>query len=349
MHGSDYEKLETNANMSENHYASGEKSIPQIVSYCISRALVEDGLLERPIREDDLSDGERIVWYFSKMEFLTYTSDPERIAALVSRELYQSSFLPLNIWEAAVGSFKKHDYLNDAVEKCILPQLRGQIDQMTEEERCEAIRQYLIYNGVLETPIRFLSGNTYFFDENECYRIDKGSKSHKYHGPIGRLVFAPRGQAFFNLRLWTKAVSKFEDGMSLIECSRIFLKEELHQNTEAVGYSYMERLIQHIDSPQFERQPENLNPNSFDRIRVTVSLPTNLVPTFEELCKAVQKHKKEIDKSVIEKIEKDRSFKRFGVPMTFLVLSDVTLGRDYTLEYIFEVRDLKKEEDGAAN
>lgn len=332
--------------MSENHYVSGEKSLPGIISHCIARALLDDGILEQPIKEVLLSDGSEEIWYFTQLGYFARTSNPEAKEKLRTNGCYELSFIPQEIWKAASSSFQRHENIYESAENCILPLIKDQIDQMPEDQRCEVIRQYLIYNGILETPIRYLAGNTYYFDNEERYQIDRGSKHHEYPDHPVRGVFAPRGQAFFNLRLWTKAVSKFEEGMPLINCAKIFLNEELHQNTEPIAHKYIERLIQKIDSPQFERVPENPDPNSFDRIRVTVSLPMYLYKTWEELRDAVKKHRREIDRRVVEKIESDRAFKRYGIPLSFLRLSNLSLGRDFTLEYIFEFRDIK--EDGTA-
>ena len=43
------------------------------------------------------------------------------------------------------------------------------------------------------------------------------------------------------------------------------------------------------------------------------------------------------------KLENDRRFKRYGVTINFLKLSDVILLRNYSLEFIFELRE--EEED----
>lgn len=40
----------------------------------------------------------------------------------------------------------------------------------------------------------------------------------------------------------------------------------------------------------------------------------------------------------VPKLENDRRFKRYGVPVNFLKLSDVTLLRNYSLEFLFELK-----------
>ena len=77
-----------------------------------------------------------------------------------------------------------------------------------------------------------------------------------------------------------------------------------------------------------------------------MEVKSTLHPTQGDLSKAVQEHRQEIDKRVIGKIEKTLTFKRYGIPLPFLQLSDVSLGHDFTLEYIFELRNTK--EDGTA-
>jgi len=55
----------------------------------------------------------------------------------------------------------------------------------------------------------------------------------------------------------------------------------------------------------------------------------------------VKKYQHEIYQRVIQRMETDRSFKRYGVPINFLEISDVTLLRDFSLEFIFELKEPK--------
>ena len=93
----------------------------------------------------------------------------------------------------------------------------------------------------------------------------------------------------------------------------------------------------HIAPPIYERVPENTNEDTFDHIRMIVGLPCYKF-SWEALQAEVKKYHREIYELVIQKLEKDRKFKRYGVPINFLQLSDVTLLRDWSMELIIELR-----------
>ena len=99
--------------------------------------------------------------------------------------------------------------------------------------------------------------------------------------------------------------------------------------------------MQEIYPPVFEREPENENTATFDRIRVSVGLPRYHFPSWEVLRSEVKIHRHEIYRLVLDQLENDRRFKRYGVPINFLKLSDVTLLRNYSLEFIFELKEEK--------
>ena len=54
---------------------------------------------------------------------------------------------------------------------------------------------------------------------------------------------------------------------------------------------------------------------------------------------AVVDNRKEIDRRVLGKIETDFQFKKYGVPINALRLSEIVLRNDYALEYIFELKE----------
>ena len=74
-----------------------------------------------------------------------------------------------------------------------------------------------------------------------------------------------------------------------------------------------------------------------------MGLPRYHFSSWEALRDEVKKYQREIYRLVLDKLENDRRFKRYGVPINFLKLSDVTLLRNYSLEFIFELRE--EEED----
>ena len=74
---------------------------------------------------------------------------------------------------------------------------------------------------------------------------------------------------------------------------------------------------------------------------ITVGLPRYQFNSWEALQSEVKKYQHEIYQRVIQRMETDRSFKRYGVPINFLEISDVTLLRDFSLEFIFELKEPK--------
>ena len=140
----------------------------------------------------------------------------------------------------------------------------------------------------------------------------------------------------FNYNVWWEAVDNFQVGMKLEDCVRIYINTELicHRGAD---WPFIDRLVQNIVAC-YEREPFNKNTKTFDRIRVSVNLGRYLFETWDELKQAVKAHRSEIDKKVLEKIENDRRFRKYNVPINVLSLSDLVLRRDYTLEYIFELK-----------
>ena len=76
--------------------------------------------------------------------------------------------------------------------------------------------------------------------------------------------------------------------------------------------------------------------STFDRIHITVGLPRYQFNSWEDLQDEVKKYHHEIYQRVIRKLEAERPFKKYGVPLNSLVLSDVMLLYNYSIEFIFE-------------
>ena len=74
---------------------------------------------------------------------------------------------------------------------------------------------------------------------------------------------------------------------------------------------------------------------------MTVGLPHYRFDSWEALQSEVKKYQDEIYQRVFQKLEKDRQFKKYGVSTNFLKLSDVMLLRDFSMEFIFELKEQK--------
>lgn len=260
---------------------------------------------------------------------------------LVEEPLWVPSFIDEGIWTRAVSKFPFDGRLDENVVKYLLPEMDEYLQSIPDSELISMTRDFLIENGVLNQPIQQRKGKTYYFDKNEIYSLDK-AELFPIEGKIKFHIFTVRGpgRACFNSGLWLKAASQFEVGMTLKECIGIFLKTELKHNIPQVP-TPIDRLVQYIASPVFEREPGNIDESTFDRIRITVGLPRYQFDSWEALRNEVNKYQKEIYQRVIQKLEQDRSFMGYGVPLNFLKLSNAILLRDFSMEFIFELKEPK--------
>lgn len=316
---------------------TGKGCAQSILSKTVTEKLISDGIAGKFILRKKPRDN----WYYllqverfmgGDMYVLSMKGD------LSAKEaLWIPSFLDRDIWERAVSKFQSNGKLCINVEKYLLPEMDEYIQSFSDEELVFITRDFLIENGVLNTPVAQHKGKTYYFNENEVYSLDKGSKLFPDEKRLKFSKFTVRGESCFNDNLWRKAVSCFEVGRTLTECVRLFMTTELVHHTPR-ELSPAERLVQYISAPVYKRFPENKNESTFDFIRMTVGLPTYQYASWEDLRSEVKKYKPEIYRRVIQKLKKDRQFKKFGVPINFLKLNDVALLHDFSLEFIFELK-----------
>lgn len=252
--------------------------------------------------------------------------------------LWAPSFIDAGIWTQAVSRFPTFERLDKCVERYLLPEMDEYLQGISDTELIAMTREFLIEHGVINRPICQHSGKTYYFNEDEIYCLDKKSELFPYEGQTKYNIFKVMDETCFNLNVWSKAVSRFEVGTTLEECIGIFLQTERSHNVLRKP-SPIERLVQYISSPTYERVPGNSNEATFDRIRITVGLPRYRFESWETLQGEVKKYQREIYQRVIQQLEKDRQFKKYGVPINFLKLSNAMLLRDFSMEFIFELKE----------
>lgn len=257
---------------------------------------------------------------------------------LAEEPLWIPSFVDKKIWDYAVSQFPNFGRLDQSVEKYLLPGMEEYLQSISDTELASLTRDFLIEHGVINIPIRQCKGKTFYFDENEVYSLDKKSELFAYRGRTQLDIFQIRGETCFNMNVWSKAASRFEAGMTLKECIGVFLQTELTHNVTQEP-SPIDRLVQYIIPPTYERIPENSDESTFDYIRITVGVPRYHFDSWETLQNQVEKYQNEIYQRVIQKLEKDRQFKKYGVPVSFLKLSGVMLLRDFSMEFIFELKE----------
>lgn len=319
--------------------SSGRKCAYSILARVLAEKLIEDGILNKPIAHIQRDNGSDIILAFERADFFYrvgkrwFNEHPD------NEPLWTPSFVDQEIWRKAAKAFQPRHSLTFNVELHLLPEMKEYVSSLTNAELVPLVRDYLMEFGVLNCPIRQTHGSTYYFNNDEIYMIDRDSVLFPYEGRIKFHLFQIRDAAF-NMNVWIKATTQFKPGMALVDCIQIFLDTDL-KPTSATTLPFIDRLIQRIYPPEYERIPENTNAATFDRIRVLVGLPSTMFRTWDELQIAVKENRREIDRRVIKKIENDKQFQKFHIPLNFLKLSTVLLRKDYSLEYIFELKDLE--------
>lgn len=101
---------------------------------------------------------------------------------------------------------------------------------------------------------------------------------------------------------------------------------------------YVEDFVLSVYKPEYRRAAGNEDKKTFDFIEVEM-----VIRSTDASKEKVQQHQKEIFRKAIEKIEKDRSFKKYGVPVNVLKMYQFVLKKDGTLIIGF---CLKGEENG---
>lgn len=312
-----------------------------IASKTVARQLIDDGIVGKVISR----------------KFLKYRCDSIRIAAFgtglediyvvlrkgvgeAEQPLWTPTFIDPAIWPQAASHSRPGEKLAESVERNLLPEMDSYLQSLSDSALVSMVREFLLEHSVINKPIRQCRGITYYFTEDEVYTQDAESTLFPYEKRLRFNLFEVSNETCFNSAVWIKATTHFKPGMSLMECIGVFLETKIEARPPRKP-SPIDQLVQGISPPVFEREPENETPATFDRIRISVGLPRYHFPSWEVLRSEVKKHRHEIYRLVLDKLKNDRRFKRYGVPINFLKLSDVTLRRNYSLEFLFELKEEK--------
>lgn len=309
-----------------------------MASKTVTKELVADGIVGKPIYRKLRMNSKRNYDLFRAVKFkhnkYVYVMS-QKDGGVDENPLWTPSFLDAGIWEQAVSKFPSSERLDQSVEKYLLPKMDEYLQGISDAELVSLTRDLLMEHGVINKPVCQHNGKTYYFDENGVYSLDKKAERFPYEGRQKFNIFKITCETCFNMNVWSKAASQFKAGMTLDECIGIFLQTELAHNVPQKP-TPVDRLIQSISSPIYECVPGNDNRSAFDRIRITVGLPRYQFNSWEALQNEVKTYQREIFRRVVQRLEQDRQFKRYGIPINFLTLSNVMLLRDYSIEFIFE-------------
>lgn len=146
-------------------------------------------------------------------------------------------------------------------------------------------------------------------------------------------------QTFRNFTAMIREGDTYNTLADKLEQAKIIYKEKMsacHRKGYSRYESELDRFITKFEKPIYIRMPENTNKNTFDFIKMHV----NICSEWPDREKFIKKNLPEIIQITIQKLEDAASFKKFGVPIGCLALTEVWQHPDSTLEFVFE---LKKE------
>ncbi len=307
-----------------------------IASKTVTRKLVADGIVGKVIAKKPRYNDcmlLRVVNYGNGWIYVDwyFTDEPEK------QPLWVPSFIDAELWKRATDKFHIDERLDDNIAEYLLPQMEEYLQSLSDTDLVSMTRDFLIKHGIIDTPVSQRRGKTYYFNENEVYCVDGKSERFPYERRIRYGLFKVDCEPHFNGNVWSKAVSQFEVGMTLKECIGIFLQTKLTYHVPR-ELSPVDCLIQYIAPPVYERAPENGNESTFDYIRITVGLPRCRFDSWEALRKEVQKYRHEIYRRAVQRLKDDSRFRKYGVPVNCLRLSNATLLRDFSIELLFELK-----------
>ncbi len=195
-----------------------------IASKTVARRLIDDGIVGKAICRKNSFVLIMVDRYGNEKEMYVTS---QRGVELADVPLWAPSFIDSGIWEQAVRKFHTYESLDRNVMNYLLPEMEEYLRSIPDSDLISMTREFLIGHGVIYKPIRQYAGNTYYFNNDEVYSVDKKTKlflpegRQKFH--IFQIVF----DNCFNINVWRKAASQFEVGMTLHECIGVFLKTEL--------------------------------------------------------------------------------------------------------------------------
>ena len=312
---------------------TGMDCVTRILADTYAKQLMEQGIANKPLCWKPLKV-HYACGYVSTSGFYILSKKDLRRAPGPQSELWQPAEVPQEIWRQAVQKFTRAE-LSENLLRHLFPLLGDLRNLVPYEELVTLVEKYLLEQGIMGQPLRKKNDTVYCFEGQGIYTSHKMSQEQVTK--ISRWELWHPGT--INQNVWTKALNQCCEGTTLCEFVDLFL----HTKLIAVrpNYSYLDRLVTRIERSSIERVPENENTNTFDRVRVYVNLSHTMYPSAKELLDAVRQHRREIDSMVLDQIQADRRFQRFGVPVNVLTLSALTF-YNRTLEYIFELKEETK-------
>ena len=204
-----------------------------------------------------------------------------------------------------------------------------------------------IMMDISNQALRLANNKVYYFDTNGIYQsvpvctaLEMNIsnicfviyKDRQYFDPYNFFKYA---FPLSNRNLVRKAISTLKEGDTVETLDYYLSALKMNKRPKPEGIN---RFVISIDKPIFVQIPENPNPNTFDYIRIIV----NIVTEWDQDRKTyIKNHVKDINKMILQKLEKNKQFQRFNVPVNFLTVSNITFSaKSNILEYIFEIKEI---------
>lgn len=208
---------------------------------------------------------------------------------------------------------------------------------------------------LLNRAVKWMGTAVYYFDKEGIYRRASSTKALMW-GVKGLSKRAPgcvplyedwydKGEMLVpNVEpyLLRNAISKLKEGDNLDKL--VLYIEEVSKKRREIGQQLEEKRLQSLDNfitrierPVFGRESENENDKTFDYIYVDACIAYDWNVDKKQY---VKDNLKEIKKRVVNHLANHSSFKKFGVPVNFLRITEITLTKDCLLHFIFELKKI---------
>lgn len=188
--------------------------------------------------------------------------------------------------------------------------------------------------------VRSCAGNYYYFDENGIYRSIKKEEAIDVLNNIyvrldGSTYYIEDMHILYNMdaNILRMAAKRLQVGETFEKFKELYETIEMQHHDMPQG---LDRFITRIGLPEFIKSPEYKDRDVFDYIYVDVYIVTEWETDIKEY---IIEHQKEIKRRVLDKIQKSKTFQKYGVSMNFLKLSYSTYSRrQHLIRFVFEFK-----------
>ena len=170
--------------------------------------------------------------------------------------------------------------------------------------------------------LKISDGYVYYFNNDDVWCKQEMKAGCEY------TVNLPVPVEYWNESKQKKALDKLQVGNTFKQF------RELYESDERSLPKGLDRFIGRVEVIM-ERESDNANPNTFDFVRVfayTTYEPEGGKRNF------IKQHVADIKQYVIEKIEADKDFQQYKVPICFLKLANITITTHNDIVLIFELK-----------